>query len=130
MHVRLLLDTCSFLWAIAEPDRLGARARMTIADPANEVLVSAASIWECAIKHKAGKLPLPGDPAQYLAKQRADHGFMPLPIDEDAIAHIGKLPDHHKDPFDRVLVCQAIVGGMTIVTPDEWLARYPVPLLW
>lgn len=128
--MRLLLDTCAFLWAIAEPERLSARARSAVLDRDNEVLLSAASIWECAIKHAIGKLPLPGDPARYLAQQRVAHGFVALPIDEDAIAQIGKLPPHHRDPFDRVLVCQAIVGGMQIVTPDEWIARYPVPLCW
>lgn len=128
--MRLLLDTCTFLWAIAEPERLSAKARTALLDPDNEVMLSAASVWECAIKHRLGMLSLPGDPARYLASQRIAHGFDALPIDEEAIAQIGKLPDHHRDPFDRVLVCQAIVGGMQIVTPDEAIARYPVPICW
>lgn len=128
--MKLLLDTCTFLWWIAEPDRLSPRARLAIQDPDHEVLLSAASVWECALKHRNGKLPLPGDPARYLPEQRRLHGIGALPIDEDAIAQIGKLPDHHRDPFDRILVCQAIVGGMSLVSPDEWLARYPVPILW
>ena len=128
--MRLLLDTCSFLWLIAEPERLTGKARDALLDPTNDVLLSAASVWECAIKHKLGRLTLPGDPARFLAEQRRAHGIEPLPIDEEAIVQIGKLPDHHRDPFDRVLVCQAIVGGLQIVTPDEWIARYPVPVLW
>ena len=128
--MRLLLDTCSFLWLIAEPERLSARARAACEEPENELCLSAASVWECAIKHRLGKLPLPGDPARFLAEQRRAHGILALPIDEDACAQIGKLPDHHSDPFDRMLVCQAIVGGLTIVTPDLDIARYPVPLCW
>ena len=73
---------------------------------------------------------LPADPARFLAGQRRAHGIAALPIDEGAVAQIGKLPDHHRDPFDRILVCQAIVGGMSIVTPDDLIARYPVSLLW
>lgn len=128
--MRLLLDTCTFLWLIAEPERLSERARAACVDPANELLLSAASIWECAIKCRLGRLVLPGDPARFLVEQRHAHGIAPLPIDEDACGQIGKLPDHHRDPFDRMLVCQAILGGLTIVTPDADLARYPVPLCW
>jgi len=128
--VRLLLDTCSFLWLIAEPEKLTAAARAALEEAENEVFLSAASVWECAIKQKHSRLSLPADPARFLAEQRRAHGIAALPIDEDAVAQIGKLPDHHRDPFDRLLVCQAIVGGMSIVTPDDLIARYPVPLLW
>ena len=128
--MRLLLDTCSFLWLIVEPERLSDRARRACVDGDNRHYLSAASVWECAIKHGLGKLPLPGDPARFLTEQRRRHGIEPLPIDEDACAQVGKLPDHHRDPFDRMLVCQAVVGGMTIITPDPAIARYAVPLLW
>ncbi len=128
--MRLLLDTCSFLWLIAEPERLSVRATAALQEPENEVFLSAASVWECAIKQRLGRLPLPGDPARFLSEQRVAHDVLPLPIDEEACAQIGKLPDHHRDPFDRMLVCQAIVGGMSLVTPDAEIARYPVPLCW
>lgn len=128
--MRLLLDTCAFLWLCAEPERLSQSAREAIREPDNEVWLSAASIWECALKNRHGRLPLPSDPARYLADQRRAHGIAALPIDEEACAQIGKLPDHHRDPFDRILVCQAIVGGLTILTPDELIARYPVPIRW
>lgn len=128
--MRLLLDTCSFLWLIAEPERLTPRARAALEEPEHEVFLSAASVWECALKHRHGRLPLPGDPARFLVEQRIAHGIAALPIDEDALGQIGKLPDHHRDPFDRILVCQAIVGGMSLVTPDEAIARYPVPIYW
>jgi PIN domain nuclease of toxin-antitoxin system len=128
--MRLLLDTCTFLWLIAEPEKLSGPARVALGNPESDAFLSAASVWECALKHRSGKLPLPGDPARFLPEQRLAHGIAPLPIDEAALAQIGKLPDHHRDPFDRILVCQAIVGGMTLVTPDPWLARYPVPILW
>ncbi len=128
--MKLLLDTCSFLWLCAEPERLSPRALEAIRAPENEAYLSAASIWECALKHRHGRLPLPADPGRFLAEQRRAHAIAALPIDEDACAQIAKLPDHHRDPFDRILVCQAIVGGLAIVTPDELIARYPVPVYW
>ena len=128
--MRLLLDTCSFLWIIGGAKELSPRAREAFADPANEVLLSAASAWEIAVKHRLGKLPLPEPPDVFVPAQRAAHGIEPLAIDEEAALHVAKLPDLHRDPFDRLLVAQALVGGLVLLTPDADVREYPVRTLW
>jgi PIN domain nuclease of toxin-antitoxin system len=128
--VRLLLDTCTFLWIVGGAKELSSRAREAFADPANEALLSAASAWEIAVKHRLGRLPLPAPPADFVPAQRAAHGIEPLAVDEEAALHVAKLPDLHRDPFDRLLVAQALVGGFVVVTPDEPIRQYPVRTLW
>lgn len=128
--MRLLLDTVTFLWVAEGDASLSAPAREAIANPANEVFLSAASAWEIAIKHGLGRLPLRLPPEEYVTEQRRRHRLDPLPIGEDAALQVGKLPDVHRDPFDRILVAQAIVGGLAIVTPDRLIRAYPVPALW
>lgn len=128
--MRLLLDTVTFLWVAEGDARLSAPAREAIANPANEVFLSAASAWEIAIKHGLGRLLLRLPPGEYVTEQRRRHRIEPLPIGEDAALQVGKLPDVHRDPFDRILVAQAIVGGLAIVTPDRLVRAYPVPALW
>jgi PIN domain nuclease of toxin-antitoxin system len=122
--VRLLLDTHTLLWWLAD-EGLTAQAREAIADPANLVAVSAASAWEISIKKALGKLTAPDD----LEQQVQAGGFVPLPI---GIAHgiaAGQLPRHHEDPFDRMLIAQALAEGLTIVTRDKRFDEYNVPLL-
>ena len=128
MH--LLLDTCTFLWIVGGAKELSARAREAFADPANEVLLSAASAWEIAVKYRLGKLPLPAAPADFVPAQRAAHGIEPLAVEEESALHVAKLPDLHRDPFDRMLVAQALVGGLVLLTPDDTLRQYPVRTLW
>jgi PIN domain nuclease of toxin-antitoxin system len=128
--VRLLLDTCTFLWIVGGAREVSARAKEAFADPANDALLSAASSWEIAVKHRLGKLPLPKGPSQFVPEQRAAHGLEPLPIDEESALHVGKLPDLHRDPFDRMLIAQALVGGLVVVTPDDAVRQYPVRTLW
>ena len=128
--MRLLLDTCSFLWIVGGSNELSSRARQVFADPANEVILSAASAWEIAVKHRLGRLPLPAPPDEFVPAQRAAHGIEPLPLDEEAALHVAKLPDLHRDPFDRMLVAQAIVGGLVLLTPDDQIREYPVRTLW
>ena len=128
--MKLLLDTCTFLWAIEGGAALSADAREALRDPANDVFLSAVSAWEITVKHALGRLPLPEPPSRYVSKQRASRGIAPLPLDEDAAVHLSLLPMLHGDPFDRMLVCQALVGGMSIVTPDAEIRRYPVRTLW
>ena len=127
--MRLLLDTHVFLWYITADPKLPATFRSSSQDPANEVYLSVASIWEAVIKYHLGKLPLPAPPADFLPQQRAAHGIVSLPIDEDAMAHLAGLPPLHRDPFDRLLVAQALQHGLTIVTVDPDVAAYSVPLL-
>jgi PIN domain nuclease of toxin-antitoxin system len=122
--VRLLLDTHALLWWLAD-EGLNAPAREAIADPANLVAVSAASAWEISIKKALGKLAAPDD----LEQQVQDGGFEALPI---SLAHgvaAGLLPRHHDDPFDRMLIAQAIAEGLTIVTRDKRFDDYGVALL-
>ncbi len=131
--MRLLLDTCAFLWLIAEPARLSPGAREAIADPRNECYLSAVSLWEILVKHALGRLEVAAngaDVAGFLLAQREAHRIDPLPLDEVAVARLGSLPDHHRDPFDRMLACQALAHGLRIVTPDPLLARYPAQTLW
>jgi PIN domain nuclease of toxin-antitoxin system len=127
--MRLLLDTHVFLWYISADPNLPAMFRTAIQDPANEVYLSAGSVWEAVIKHGLGKLPLPGPPADYLPQQRDAHGIAGLPVDEGAMPHLATLPPLHRDPFDRILVAQALQHGLTLATIDPDVAAYPVPLL-
>ena len=128
--MRLLLDTCTFLWIVGGAPELSARARQAFADPANDVYLSAASAWEIAVKHRLGRLPLPETPDRFVPRARDAHGIDPLDIDEAAVLHVARLPDLHRDPFDRILVAQALLGGLVLVTPDEALRQYPAPTLW
>ena len=128
--MRLLLDTCTFLWLAADDSRLTPAARTSCRSAGNEVYLSALSAWEIAIKHRLGRLPLPEPPARYVASRRSWLRLEPLAFDEACAAHDALLPPHHRDPFDRGLVSQAILNGMTIVTPDAAIALYPAPILW
>lgn len=128
--MKLLLDTCTFLWLAADDPHLSRKARAGCRDPGNEVYLSALSAWEIAIKHRLGRLPLPEPPPQYVASRRAWLQLEPLVFDEDCAVHDALLPPLHRDPFDRGLVSQAILNGMTIVTPDPLITRYPAPTLW
>jgi PIN domain nuclease of toxin-antitoxin system len=128
-----LLDSCSFLWLIGQSSELSSAAREAIAAPENTCFVSSAALWEILIKHQAGRLHIEAGgspPERFLIEQRAAHGIEPLAIDEEAVAQLPKLPALHRDPFDRILICQAIAEGLIIVTPDEAIRRYPVRTLW
>jgi PIN domain nuclease of toxin-antitoxin system len=128
--VRLLLDTCVFLWMVADPDRLSTRAASELVDADNDVLLSAASVWEIAVKYDLGKLELDRPPHRYVPEERTRHGIAPLALDEEAALHVHRLPPVHRDPFDRILVCQALAGSLVVVTPDPNIARYPVRTIW
>lgn len=126
--MKLLLDTHVFLWFITADERVQPDLRAVI-ENADVVYLSAVSIWEATIKYQLGKLPLPEKPHPWLQIQRERHGFEALPVDEAAIAHLGDLEAHHRDPFDRLLICQAIDRGLQIVTVDGVFSKYPVKLL-
>jgi PIN domain nuclease of toxin-antitoxin system len=127
--MRLLLDTHVFLWYVSADPKLPAAFRDAVSDLANEAYLSAASVWEVVIKNALGKLPLPADPATYLPQQRAAHQIASLPIEEAALAPLSTLPALHRDPFDRILVSQALYHGLTLVTVDDAVRAYPAPLL-
>lgn len=122
--MRLLLDTHVVLWWIANY-ALSAEAREAISDPSNDSMVSVASAWEMAIKRALGKLDMPDD----LGYQLARHGFVPLSINLAHALAAGALPRHHTDPFDRLLIAQAQIEGLTVVTRDVRFAAYGVPIL-
>ena len=128
--MKLLLDTCTFLWLLADARELSPRARELVRDPANEVYLSAAAVWEIAVKYGLGRLPLPAPPERFVPLQREHHGIAPMGIDEESVLQVHRLPMLHRDPFDRVLVCQAIVHGMAILTPDPLVTQYAVRSLW
>jgi PIN domain nuclease of toxin-antitoxin system len=128
--VRILLDTVTFLWALTDAPDLSDDARELFVDPENEVYLSSVSTWEIAIKHSRGKLPLPEPPVRFVPAQRKQHSIDSLPLDEEATLYLSRLPVLHKDPFDRMLVCQAIVHQLVILTPDELINQYPVRTAW
>lgn len=128
--MKLLLDTCTFLWIISNDAELSKPARSLFEQPENDVFLSVVSFWEINVKYKLGKLPLPMSPQQYIPLQRERHGIDSLALQESDIGHLLSLPEIHKDPFDRMLVCQAIQGGMTLLTPDPQIQNYPVKTIW
>lgn len=128
--MRLLLDTCTFLWLITGADELSDQAASLFMDQANEVFVSAVSVWELSVKHSLGRLSLPEAPERLVPAQREQHGIAALPLEERAVLHLHKLPALHRDPFDRMLICQAIEHDCILLTPDPLITQYPVRTLW
>ena len=126
----ILLDTVTFLMAIEDERRLSPIVRDLIADPGEDVYLSAISAWEIAIKHALGKLGLPMPPDRLVPMARERLGADELPLREDSALRVSRLPAIHRGPFDRILVSQAISLGMTILTPDEAVRQYPVPTIW
>ena len=127
--MKLLLDTYVFLWYISGDPKLPGAFQAAIQDGANEAYLSVASIWEAVIKHALGKLSLPSPPADYLPQQRVAHAIASLPLDEGAMPHLAGLPPLHRDPFDRLLVAQALQHGLNVATVDPDVTAYPVPVL-
>jgi len=128
--MKLLLDTCTFLWLVTDDEALSQESRKLFIDPTNEVFLSAVSGWEIMLKYSLGKLPLPTPPEQFLPTQRSLHHIEALPLHEEAIVHLPKLPTFHKDPFDRMLICQAIQHELTILTPDPLITQYAIRTIW
>jgi PIN domain nuclease of toxin-antitoxin system len=125
--MKLLLDTHLLLWAAGEPKRLSKQARTLIDNPDNEVLFSAASLWEVAIKRGLGRRDFKVD-ARLLRRGLLDNGYSELPIISNHVVATESLPLIHKDPFDRILVAQATVEGVTLLTIDSLMAEYPGPI--
>ncbi len=128
--MRCLLDTCTFLWIIAGSRELSPAAANMFTDPTHEIYLSAVSVWEISVKHSLGKLPLPASLDRFLLTQREMHGISILPLEERAVFHLHKLPALHRDPFDRMLVCQAIEHDCVLLTPDPLIVQYPVRTQW
>jgi PIN domain nuclease of toxin-antitoxin system len=127
--MRILLDTHIFLWFISGDTQLSTNVRDAIRDPDNEVYLSAISVWEAIVKYQLGKLPLPEHPKTYLPKQRDLHQIASLALDESSVVQLAKLLLLHRDPFDRMLICQALQNGLIIATVDSAVRAYPVSVM-
>jgi PIN domain nuclease of toxin-antitoxin system len=125
-----LLDTHAFLWWIGDDPRLSERAREVLSDGDNDLVFSAASGWEIAIKARLGRLQVLGDLNTYLYRQLTENYTSVLPVHLSHALRVHALPDHHRDPFDRLLVAQAIVEEMPLLSADPRIARYPVEVVW
>ncbi len=125
--MKFLLDTHLLLWAAGQPEKLSSSARSMLDHPENELLFSAASLWEVALKRGLGREDFHVDP-RLLRRGLLDNGYRELPITSEHAVTIDSLPPIHKDPFDRILVAQSIVEGITLLTADPLEARYPGPV--
>ena len=128
--MRLLLDTCSFLWFVTRDTKLSEIAQRSIEEAGNEVFFSAVSSWEISRKYEMGQLVLPSPPERFLPRQRETNRFTFLPLEEIHLIHAARLPQHHRDPSDRLLIAQASLNGLTILTPDPLFSRYAVQVRW
>lgn len=128
--MNVLLDTCVFLWIVRGDSALSPIAKATFSDRGNIVYLSAVSVWEIVVKNRLGRLPLAQPAEIYVPKEREKHRILPLDLTESAVLVLKRLPDLHADPFDRMLVCQAIAHGMVLLTPDAQIQAYPVNSRW
>lgn len=128
--MNILLDTCTFLWIVSDSDFLSNDAKIIFREPTNDVYLSSVSVWEISVKYILGKLPLPSPPNRFVPEQRVSHHVSSIDLTESDALHLHHLPSLHRDPFDRMLVCQAIENGLTILTPDEAITSYPVRSIW
>ncbi len=128
--MKVLVDTHAFLWWTSQPTSLSRRAKSVMTNPENTLLFSVASLWEIIIKSETQRLRLPFSPVEYV-RSRVEHCAMQfLPIGLHHVAALEGLPWHHRDPFDRLLVAQALAEGVPILTSDEQIQAYPVQNIW
>ena len=125
--MKLLLDTHVLLWAAGEPKKLSPAARRMIGDKRHTLCFSAASLWEIGIKHSLGRDDFRVDPG-VLRRGLLENGYVEVPVDGEHAVAVTVLPTLHKDPFDRILLAQAVVGGMLLLTADAQVAQYPGPV--
>ena len=128
--MKVLLDTCAFLWLTTDSPAFSEKAKGVFQDTENVIYLSSVSIWEMLVKHQLGKLPLPAEPDIFIQQQCELHFIEFLALDEKAVFHLSRLPNHHRDPFDKMLVCQAIAYDLTILTSDKLISQYPVVTAW
>src|SRR5688500_18894146 len=127
--MRVLLDTHVFLWLVSGDPRLPKEIESVVRDASNDVFLGSVSLWEAVVKHALGKLPLPGRPETYLPEQRRRHGIATLPLGEADVVRLADLPPLHRDPFDRMLMCQALENDLVLATVDIAVRACPVRLL-
>ena len=128
--MKILLDTQIFLWALTAPTRLGNHAQSLLRSKENLLYLSAASSWEISIKAGLGKLPLPESPKAYISSRMANLNILPLAIKHHHTFGVYNLPLHHRDPFDRILIAQAMAEALQIMSTDSQFQRYDVDLIW
>ena len=128
--MRILVDTSCWLWSLSDPERLNKKARALLSDPTQTLYLSAASSWEIAIKAALGKLQLPEPPEKYIPGRMAAFDILGLPIAHTHALRVFSLPPHHRDPFDRILVAQAQIEELSILTADRLFAMYEVEIIW
>ena len=124
--MKILLDTHVWLWWLTEPERLPKKMREAVENRANQLCFSVASSWEIAIKHAAGKLPLPEEPGDFVPKRLMRDGVKTLAIEHRHALYVSRLPPHHQDPFDRLLIAQGVLEKIPIATVDPKFAKYEV----
>ena len=129
-HLNLLLDTCTFIWLVSSSERLPSKVARSINAATTSLFLSDISVWEITMKWQLGKLRLPQPPRYWIESQRERWSLSAVPIEREHLYRVSELPMHHRDPFDRLLIAQAIECGLTLVTPDEALHRYPAATLW
>jgi len=125
-----LLDTAVFLWSLGSAERLNRQAMALWEDATTELFLSAASSWEISIKSASGKLKLPEAASAYIPKRLTSHGIRSLPISHIHALAAGELPRHHRDPFDRMLIAQAVSEDMVLMTADPSFKKYRIDILW
>ncbi len=129
--MKLLLDTCAFLWLADSPQRLSERVRTTLQTGEHEVFLSVVSVWEIILKSRKYSLLRTKQPVGgFVDDQVLLLGLQEIPLHRSCLTYLDRLPGHHQDPFDRILICQALDAALTLVTPDANIHRYPVPILW
>lgn len=128
--MRHLLDSHTFLWWVADDRQLSPTVRKIIEAPEHEILFSAASAWELVIKAQLGRLDLSADPAAFLRQQMMINGFVPLSITMEHAVRVAGLPPLHRDPFDRILIAQALLENVPLLTADRLISQYQVPVVW
>ena len=128
--MKILLDTHAFLWWIADDPQLSLRAREIISDGNNDLFLSAVSGWEICIKAQIGRLKLPGEPRRFIPEQLRLNAIQTLPIQMSHALHVSTLPNHHRDPFDRLLIAQAQLEKLPILSNDSQVGRYPIEVIW
>ncbi len=128
--MRALLDTHTFLWWISDDAHLSARAKRIIADPKSELMVGYSSLWEATIKMQKGTLQVPGNSVTFLLSEMEKNDFRFLPLRVQHLLRLESLEFHHRDPFDRILIAQAIEEDVSVLTKDANFGRYPVKVVW
>ena len=128
--MEFLLDTCTFLWVINDPVRLSDKVSRICSDINNKIYLSSVSCWEIALKQSLGKLDLEDNLNSFIPQQRINHAIDSLDLDEKSSLYLNKIPKIHRDPFDRMLVCQAICHDLSIITPDKLIGDYDVKVIW